>query len=306
YGAEAKDFEHYVEWMRYNLDWFSKNWPGVEYPYNVMTAVQGYADMEYPMMVNDSHTGDVRFAQFVQDHEIAHTYFPFYMGINETRYGFMDEGWATTFELLIGRAEVGKEKAEDLYKQFRINGWIHDKSTAEDMPIITQGVEMKYGLGNNEYGKPSLSYLALKDMLGDELFKKALHTYMDNWHGKHPIPWDYFNSMSSGSGRNLNWFFNNWFFTNYYIDLALKNVTKAGVGYRFDIDNIGGFAIPFDLVFTYSDGTTGKVHETPAVWERNQKHAIISLKNNKTIKSVKIDGGIFMDADESNNTWTTK
>jgi hypothetical protein len=303
---QSQDFHHSVQFGRNSLGWFSHNWPGVPYPFPKMTAFQGYADMEYPMMVNDSHTGDVRFAQFVQDHEIAHTYFPFYMGINETRYGFMDEGWATTFELLIGRAEVGKEKAEDLYKQFRINGWIHDKSTAEDMPIITQGVEMKYGLGNNEYGKPSLSYLALKDMLGDELFKKALHTYMDNWHGKHPIPWDYFNSMSSGSGRNLNWFFNNWFFTNYYIDLALKNVTKTGIGYRFDIDNIGGFAVPFDLVLTYSDGTTGKVHETPAVWERNQKHAIISLKNNKTIKSVKIDGGIFMDADESNNTWTTK
>lgn len=303
---QSQDFHHSVQFGRNSLGWFSHNWPGVPYPFPKMTAFQGYADMEYPMMVNDSHTGDLRFAQFVQDHEIAHTYFPFYMGINETRYGFMDEGWATTFELLIGRAEVGKEKAEDLYKQFRINGWIHDKSTAEDMPIITQGVEMKYGLGNNEYGKPSLSYLALKDMLGDELFKKALHTYMDNWHGKHPIPWDYFNSMSSGSGRNLNWFFNNWFFTNYYIDLALKNVSKVGNGYRFDIDNIGGFAVPFDLVLTYSDGTTGKVHQTPAVWERNQKHATISLKNNKTIKSVKIDGGIFMDADESNNTWTAK
>ena len=60
----------------------------------------------------------LKFAQLVQDHEIAHTYFPFYMGINESRYAFMDEGWATTFELLIGRTEDGKEKAEEFYKQF--------------------------------------------------------------------------------------------------------------------------------------------------------------------------------------------
>ncbi len=26
------------------------------------------------------------------EHEISHTYMPFYMGIEETRYGFMDEG----------------------------------------------------------------------------------------------------------------------------------------------------------------------------------------------------------------------
>jgi hypothetical protein len=262
--------------------------------------------MEYPMMVNDSHTDNIRFAQFVQDHEIAHTYFPFYMGINETRYGFMDEGWATTLELLIGTAEVGKDKAETLYKQFRINGWIHDPSTAEDMPVITQGTELRGGLGNNEYGKPSLSYLALKDMLGDQLFKKALHNYMNNWHGKHPIPWDYFNSMNTGSGKNLNWFFNNWFFTNGYIDLALTKVTKAQNEYKLDVTNIGGFAAPYDVKVVYIDGKTDSFHETSACWEKNQKQTVIVIKTNKAIKSIKLDGGIFMDADESNNSWTVQ
>jgi hypothetical protein len=261
---KSEDFHHSVQFGRNSLSWFSHNWPGVPYPFPKMTAFQGFADMEYPMMVNDSHTDDIHFAQFVQDHEIAHTYFPFYMGINETRYGFMDEGWATTLELLIGTAEVGKEKAETLYKQFRINGWIHDPSTAEDMPIITQGTELRGGLGNNEYGKPSLSYLALKDMLGDALFKKALHTYMDNWHGKHPIPWDYFNSMNTGSGRNLNWFFNNWFFTNGYIDLALTKVAKTDGGYKLDVTNIGGFAAPYDVKVVYADGRTDSFHETSA------------------------------------------
>lgn len=301
---KSEDFHHSVQFGRNSLSWFSNNWPGVPYPFPKMTAFQGYADMEYPMMVNDSHTGDIRFAQFVQDHEIAHTYFPFFMGINETRYGFMDEGWATTLELLIGTAEVGKEKAEALYKQFRINGWIHDPSTSEDMPIITQGTELRGGLGNNEYGKPSLSYLALKDMLGDALFKKALHTYMDNWHGKHPIPWDYFNSMNSGSGRDLNWFFNNWFFTNGYIDLALSKVTKTGGEYKLDVTNIGGFAAPYDVKVVYADGKTDSFHETSACWQKNQKQTVIVIKTAKAIKSIKLDGGIFMDADESNNSWT--
>ena len=33
------------------------------------------------------------------DHEIFHTMFPFYMGINETKYGWMDEGWATHWRM---------------------------------------------------------------------------------------------------------------------------------------------------------------------------------------------------------------
>lgn len=306
FADKSNDFHHAVQAGRNSLSWLSHNWPGVPYPFPKMTSFQGFADMEYPMMVNDSHTNDLRFAQFVQDHEIAHTYFPFYMGTNESRYAFMDEGWATTFELLIGTAEVGKEKAETLYKQFRINRWIHDRATAEDLPIITPSSELRAGYGNNSYGKPSLSYLALKDMLGDELFKKALHTYMDNWHGKHPIPWDYFNSINSGSGRNLNWFFNNWFFTNYYIDLNLQKVENVKGDYVLSIQNIGGFAVPFDVKVIYADGSMQSFHETPVVWERNQKQTFVRIKTGKAIKSVVLDGGIFMDADESNNKWTAK
>ncbi len=304
FADNSADFHNAVQAGRNSLSWLSHNWPGVPYPFPKMTSFQGFADMEYPMMVNDSHTDDIRFSQFVQDHEIAHTYFPFYMGINESRYAFMDEGWATTFERLIGTSEVGAEKADNLYKQFRINRWIHHASTAEDLPIITPSSELREGYGNNSYGKPSLSYFALKDMLGDELFKKALHTYMDNWNGKHPIPWDYFNSMNTGSGKNLNWFFNNWFFTNYYIDLNLQKAVKADGAYRLAIQNIGGFAVPFDVNVTYTDGTSQSFHQTPVVWQYNQKEISVNIKTTKTIKSIVLDGGIFMDADESNNKIT--
>jgi aminopeptidase N len=140
-------------------------------------------------------------------------------------------------------------------------------------------------------------------MLGDEVFKKALHTYMDNWNGKHPIPWDYFNSMSTGSGKNLNWFFNNWFFTNYYDDLAIDKVTPTAKGVQVDVKNVGGFAIPFDVVATYADGTTKSFHQTPVVWEHNQKAVVITLTGTKEITGIKLDNGIYMDADESNNSW---
>jgi hypothetical protein len=303
----SDDFHHSVQFSRYALGWFSHNWPGVPYPFSKSTAVQGFADMEYPMMVNDSHEKELDFAELVQDHEQAHTYFPFYMGINESRYAFMDEGWATTLEYLIGITEKGQKGADDFYKSFRVNRWIHAKHDQEQ-PVITPSPDVTRagGGGDNAYGKPSLSYLALKDMLGDDLFKKALHTYMDNWHGRHPIPWDYFNSMSSGSGKDLNWFFYNWFYTSSYIDLALDNAAKDGNAYKLDIKNIGGFAIPFNVVATYTDGSTESFHQTPIVWKADQKQTSISIKPSKEVKSLMLDGGIFMDAKEADNTWTAK
>ena len=57
--------------------------------------------MEYPMMVNDNPTEKAEDDIELTDHEIFHTMFPFYMGINETKYGWMDEGWATIGEWVI-------------------------------------------------------------------------------------------------------------------------------------------------------------------------------------------------------------
>jgi len=301
------DFVNSVKYNLNALDWFSNNWPGIPYPYVKTIAFQGFADMEYPMMVNDSQFGDPVFAQLVQDHEVAHTYFPFYMGINETRYAYMDEGWATTFEYLIGIAEHGKEAADKFYKNFRVDKYINDKSTEEDQPVISMSDQVSgAGYGNNSYGKASLSYLALKDMLGDELFKKALHTYMSNWNGKHPIPWDYFNSMNAGSGQNLNWFFQNWFFTNNYLDLAITKVSPAAGKATVTVKNVGGFAIPFDVVVTYTDGKTDTTHKTPAVWKANQKEVNVTVNASKKIKSVTLDNGIYVDATPADNTWSSK
>ena len=238
------------------------------------------------------------------DHEIAHTYFPFYMGINESRYAFMDEGWATTYELLIGKSEIAAAEAENFYKLFRVNRWIHDASSEEDLPVITPANVLRgVAYGNNAYGKPSLGYLAIKDMLGDDLFRKCLHGYMDRWHGKHPIPWDFFNSFNDLSGKNLNWFWNNWYFSNYYIDLGIVEVEKKKKHYNITIKNIGGYATPFNIKVVYVDGASDIVHETSAVWQDNQKVITVEVPVTKEVKSITLDGGIFMDADESNNVW---
>ena len=263
--------------------------------------------MEYPMMVNDATQEDLNFARFVAEHEIAHTWFPFYMGINEARYAFMDEGWATTFELLIGRADLGTEKAEDLYRMFRVRSWISDPSAEQDLPIITPANVLRgAAYGGNAYGKPSLGYLALKDMLGDTVFKKCLHEYIDRWNGRHPIPWDFFNSFNTSAGKDLNWFWTNWFFSNGYIDFAIQQVTASASGYSVTIKNIGGYAAPVDLLITYADGSTETLHQSPAAWAANPVNNVVRVDTKKKITSARLNGGIFMDADESNNSWTEK
>jgi hypothetical protein len=307
YNDAAADFHHMVQFARHALDWLSHNWPGVPYPYEKTTVVQGFAGMEYPMMVNDESYPDTLFSRFVVEHEIAHTWFPFYMGINESRYAMMDEGWATAFEYLIGSADVGKVMANGFFEQFRVNGWIYDPSPLEDLPIITPADALSANAyGNNAYGKPALGYLALKDLLGDAAFGKALHAFMDRWHGKHPIPWDFFNTVNDVTGRNLNWFWNGWYFSNGYIDFALSAVTRRGSGYQVSIDNIGGMPAPVDLEAHFGDGSSEVIHETPAIWEANQRRATVTISTKKSLQSLVLNGGIWVDADSTNNRWSQR
>jgi hypothetical protein len=304
YDEKAKDFQQMVTFGRHSLDWFSHNYPGVAYPFPKTTIVRGFADMEYPMMVNDNTTENPIFSRFVAEHEIAHTWFPFYMGINETRYGFMDEGWATALEYLIGIADLGKDRATMLFQRFRVMGWIKDPSQEQDVPIITPAnILSGAALGNNEYGKAALGYLAVKDLLGDVVFKKALHNFMNNWNGKHPTPWDMFYSFNTGAGKDLNWFWSNWFFTNNYIDLAISQVKTASSNTKVTLQNIGGYPAPVDIVVTYTDNTKDVFHQTPEIWQSGKPTTEVKLPTKKKVQSIALDGGIFMDADEKNNVW---
>jgi len=299
YNDTAADYRHMVRYASHALDWLSHKWPGVPYPYEKTTVVQGPAGMEYPMMANDESYPDTTFSRLVAEHEIAHTYFPFYMGINETRHGFMDEGWATTLEYLIGRDDVGPDRAGEMFRQFRVQGWLFDRSPEQDAPIITPNIT-----GNNAYVKPALGYLALKELLGDSLFRRGLHAYMDRWHGRHPLPWDFFNTFNDATGQSLDWFWRSWYFSNNYIDLAIGGVTRGKGGYRVVANNVGGMPAPFDLTVHYADGTSATVHQTPSAWRANPKQATVTLKAARPVQSIELSGGIWEDADVSNNHWS--
>lgn len=308
YNDTAVDFHHMVQMARASVAFFSTRLPGVPYPYEKTTVFQGGAGMEYPMMVNDESYADTALASAVAGHEIAHSYMPFFMGIDETRYPFMDEGWAVTFEYPNNQRIMGPAAAMGLYKSFRVGPWEGDSTMLVDLPIVTpadavRGIATYRG---DAYGKPSLGYLAVEDLLGEAAFKRALHVYMDRWHGKHPTPWDFFAAFNAASGQDLDWFWNNWFFEYGYIDIGIAGVRSAGGKYEVNLTNVGGYAAPVDLVLTFADGTSQTVHETIAVWMRDQRSATVTLPTSKPLRAVRLSGGIWMDANASNDVWSAR
>ena len=118
-----------------------------------------------------------------------------------------------------------------------------------------------------------------------------------------PSPGISFYTFNNASGKNLNWFWNNWYFSNGYIDLAIQKVTTTADGASIAIQNIGGFPAPVNVILNYADGSSDTKHMTPAIWEKDQKQALVKITTKKKIKSIELNGGIYMDADMTNNFW---
>lgn len=291
YFMVAGDANKTVESMSYRFP----KWP---YPYNHETVFDGLDQMEYPMMVNDNPLEDRSESVELTDHEIFHTMFPFYMGINETKYGWMDEGWAT-----IGEWLISPMIDSTLVDEYGMNAVNNTAGNEIDMPITTLTTQLEgTSMFINSYPKPALGYLYVKDMLGDELFYKGLHNYIRNWSGKHPMPFDFFYSMNTGSGKNLNWFWKKWFYDGGVPDLAISKVN----GKQITITSIGEKPVPIDLTLTLADGSTENIHRSIGVWETGNKTVTVTAASKKAIKKIVMGGTYDADRDKKNNVWEAK
>lgn len=300
FNPKHKDYYEVIDFARKTVESMSYIFPKWPFPYNHETIFDGLDQMEYPMMVNDNPVDNRVDAITLTDHEIFHTMFPFYMGINETKYGWMDEGWAT-----IGEWLISPMIDSNIVDEYGVQPTASTSGGKDDTPIMTLTPDLKgSGIFTNSYPKPGLAYLYVKDYLGEELFTKALHTYIENWNGKHPMPYDFFNSMNEGSGKNLNWFWKAWFFEGGVTDMAIKSVDKTSDGYAVIIENKSVKALPIDLTLTYNDGSVEKSHSTIGVWEKGDQQVKINVKTTKKLSKVVMGDQHTPDKVKSDNSFS--
>jgi len=297
YNPKHKDYYTVINDARKTVEAMSYQFPKWPYPYPHETVFDGLDQMEYPMMVNDNPVEDHAESVELTDHEIFHTMFPFYMGINETKYAWMDEGWATIGEWLI--SPVIDTSLVDLYGVRPVEA---NAGKETDLPIITLSTEISAAYFTNSYPKPAMGYLFVKDMLGDELFNKALHYYIQQWHGKHPIPYDFFNCMNTGSGINMDWFWKRWFMQSGIPDLAITRVKLTGRPSVL-ITSVGTLPVPVDLLVTFADGSTQAIHRSVAVWEKGDTTVTIELPRGKKITRLTLGSAHVPDSNKKDNIW---
>ncbi len=274
YKESSKDFSDVTFYAKESIKYFSEEMPGYPYPYPSCTVWNGSGGMEYPMIVNNGSANSKAGTIGVTAHEIAHQYMPFMMGINERKYAFMDEGWAVFFPL-----ELQDRMVENVNHRARnISAFNMVSGTEIEMPLIVPSFLLK---GNSyrisAYSRSSVAYDMLYDYLGKDLFKKALHHYMNSWKGKHPIPYDFFYSVNSAVGENLNWFFKPWFFDFAYPDLAIDSYKIERNKLKIKIEKVGGLPVPLKVKVLNKNEIVTEKYFKADIWKKGNQFFEFSI-----------------------------
>lgn len=305
YPDSTVHYEEAAQIARTTVEYLSKELPGVPYPYpKVTTFCNGGrgGGMEWPMMTNDGAPSARASSIGLIFHEIAHTYFPFYMGTNERKYAWMDEGWATFFP----REVVERlEPKYDYQRRSVISAYERFAGKEAEMPMIipTYLLSGRSSMGVAAYSRPATAYSILMDILGRDLFRSSLQEYIKRWHGRHPIPVDFFNSINDACGENLNWFWRPWFYNFGYPDLTIHSVTENKDNVDVTVKKIGRFPVPVKLTFVYSDSTKEEEYRSAKVWQNGDEKIQIMHKTGKKLAKIILGGPHIPDMNKENNRY---
>ena len=299
YPDSVDSFDEGAIFSQKSIKFLVDSLPGYPFPYSHITSFcngRKHGGMESPMMVNEGDPSNRSQAIGLIFHEITHSYFPFFMGINERKYAWMDEGWASW--LTYG---IMDEMDPDYHYFERISNSFSSLSGKEkEVPLMYPS----YQIGDysayrvHAYNRSAMAFAFLRNALGDSVFKSALHSFMYRWNGKHPLPYDFFNTFENISGQDLDWYIQPWFFNNDYADLGIKKVTLNN---KIIIENNGGLPLPVVIKCYYTDGTVTKFNYNCGIWRNNDNAIIIQADEEKKLEKVILGNNIIPDVINENN-----
>ncbi len=213
--SRANRFVRAGELTRHAIEFYSDLW--TPYPFPQLTLQDGpSAGMEYPMVINSN--------QGAADHETAHQWWPMMLGTNETRYGWMDEGFNQYMNILSRAHRQGKEPNLNGYGQ----RYGSRSGNEDEAPLMWNANYAGPGYGFQTYSKTPLMLSMLGGIVGDEAVQKAMKEYTKVWSFKHPSPWDYIFFMNNALGQDLEWFWYYWLWTTESVDASIQQVEKRG------------------------------------------------------------------------------
>jgi hypothetical protein len=223
--------------------------------------------MEYPMFIMS--------AVFAADHETGHQWWPMMVGVNETWYGWMDEGFNQYMNIL---SDADRDR-----RPFKLDslGMSYGSVSGNELEPPLMWDENYAGpfYGFAAYGKAPLMLSALGGVVGDSAVWRAMSDYAKTWKFKHPSPWDYANFMSNALHQDLGWFWYYWLFTTERVDESIQNVRTTGGRTSVTVRQDGEMPAPIIL----------EVELAPGGAAPTQRNVVTSTARNLSVSTSWLD-----------------
>ncbi|MEO8512608.1 MAG: M1 family metallopeptidase [Ignavibacteria bacterium] len=286
------------------VEMLSKDLPGVQFPFPKITVFNGSGGMESPMMVNMSAEEKRVWQVHTVVHEVTHSYFPFYMGINERKYAWMDEGLT---QMLSEYIQYEIDKTID-FRARNVKRYLDYSGQFDEVPMMYPSYMIRGEMyGNHAYFRPANAYNIMKDFMGDAEFKKALQEYMKRWNGKHPTPFDFFFTFEDATDDDLDWFYTPWFYEHGYPDVGIDTAYVKDDNLRIQIIKDGVLPIPVAITVRFKDGSVKRAYRTATAWKNEEDEQIwIEMEIDKKPASIELGNMYIPDVDTVNNYWLFK
>jgi hypothetical protein len=298
------------------------------YPYKQYSVIQGGdGGMEYAMCTLILGEGTFEGLLGVTGHEMAHSWFQHVLASNESKHGWMDEGF-TSFLEDFGLNAISDKPVENPFIN-AYKSYLSMANSGEEQPQSTHAdrFDKNRWYSITSYSKGEVFLTQLSYLIGKENLLKTLKKYYQDFQFKHPTPNDIKRSAERISGANLDWYLTDWTQTTNTIDYAIKEAKEAADKTVVTLERIGRMPMPIDLYVEYTDGTTEsfyiplrmmsfeKENPTPAIKRTVAKdwawayptYELTIGKPKSAIKKITIDpSGLLADVKPANNILEVK
>ena len=245
-------------------------------------------------------------------HELAHQWFGDLVVIKHWSHAWIKEGMASYAEVLWTEREYGKDDAV-YYLLNEARTYINEDSSRYRRPIVTNIYREAIELYDRHlYEKGACVYHMIRGILGDELFDKAIHTFVNDNAHKTVETIDLLRAIDKASGYNLAFLFDRYVFRGGHPDYKVayswdgdSNLAKLTVTQTQAKDNKTGsdselFDLKIPIGFGYIDGdvrANGHSHllrihqkEQSFYFPLEKKPDFVSFDvNNNFLKTVKLE-----------------
>ena len=172
---------------------------------------------------------DNRITESLVAHELAHQWFGDLVVIKHWSHAWIKEGMASYSEVMWTEQEYGADEAA-YYRLVETRSYLSEDSFRYRRPIVTHIYREAIELYDRHlYEKGSCVYHMIRAELGDELFWRAIHTFVqDNAH-KTVETIDLLRAIEKATGRNLLFLFDQYVFRGGHPDYK--------VAYSWDADS---------------------------------------------------------------------